>query len=137
VTPGQARERFATARVATLATVDTAGAPHLVPVTFAVDGDTIVSAVDGKPKRDSWLRRHENIRSNPAVSLLVQHWDEDWSRLWWVRAGGTARVTADPSTVEHAVALLRRKYEQYQTVGAGAPLIVVTAHAWRGWSGRE
>jgi PPOX class probable F420-dependent enzyme len=137
VIPAEARERFAAARVATLATVDSSGAPHLVPVTFVVDGDTVWTAVDGKPKRAVWLRRHENVRSHPAVSLLVQHWDEDWSRLWWVRAGGTARVTEDPSTVERAVARLRRKYEQYQTVGVGGPVIEVAVQTWRGWAARE
>jgi PPOX class probable F420-dependent enzyme len=134
VTPEEARERFAAARVAMLATVDPRGSPHLVPVTFVLDGDTVCTAVDGKRKQSTWLRRHENIRSHPAVGLLVQHWDEDWSRLWWVRADGPARVTDDPSTVERVVDLLRRKYEQYQTVGAGGPVIEVTVHAWRGWS---
>jgi PPOX class probable F420-dependent enzyme len=134
--PDEARERFAAARVAMLATVDPAGTPHLVPVTFVVDGNTVCSAVDGKPKRGTWLRRHENIRSHPEVSLLVQHWDEEWSRLWWVRADGLARVTADPSTVERVVDLLRRKYDQYQTVGVGGPVIEVAVRAWRGWSGQ-
>jgi PPOX class probable F420-dependent enzyme len=136
VTPEEARERFVAARVATLATVDASGGPHLVPVTFAVEGDTVWSAVDGKPKRVTRLRRHENIRSRPGVSLLVQHWEEDWSRLWWVRADGLARVSADPTTVEHAVGLLRRKYDQYRTVGAGGPVIEVTVRTWRGWSAR-
>jgi PPOX class probable F420-dependent enzyme len=134
VTPAESRERFAAARVATLATVGSSGAAHLVPVTFAVEGDTVWSAVDGKPKRATWLVRHENIRARPAVSLLVQHWDEDWSRLWWVRADGLARVTADPSIVEHVVGLLRRRYDQYATVGVGGPVIEVAVHTWRGWS---
>jgi PPOX class probable F420-dependent enzyme len=130
----QARERFVAARVATLATVDPSGTPHLVPVTFAVDGDTLWTAVDGKPKRGTWLRRHENVQARPPVSLLAQHWDEDWSRLWWVRADGLARVTTDPSTVEHVVGLLRRRYDQYETVGVGGPVIEVAVHAWRGWA---
>jgi PPOX class probable F420-dependent enzyme len=136
VTPDEARERFAAARVATLATVDASGAPHLVPVTFAVEGDTVWTAVDGKPKRATWLRRHENVQARPQVSLLVQHWDEDWSRLWWVRADGFARVGTDPSIVEHAVDLLRGRYDQYRTVGAGGPVIEVTVRAWHGWAAR-
>jgi len=132
VTPS--RFRFAAARVATLATVDGAGAPHVVPVTFAVDGDTVVSAVDGKPKRSTALRRHRNIRANPRVSLLVQHWDEDWSALWWVRADGLAVVTDTPSAVDRAVALLREKYDQYSTVAVHGPVIEVAVHAWSAWS---
>jgi PPOX class probable F420-dependent enzyme len=129
-----ARLRFAAARVATLATVDGGGAPHVVPVTFAVDGDTIVSAVDGKPKSGTVLRRHRNIRANPRVSLLAQHWDEDWSALWWVRADGLAVVTDTPSAVDRAVTLLREKYEQYTTVDVHAPVIEVTVHTWREWT---
>jgi PPOX class probable F420-dependent enzyme len=129
-----ARLRFAAARVATLATVDGAGAPHLVPVTFAVDGDTVVSAVDAKPKRRVALRRLDNIRADPRVSLLVQHWDEDWSALWWVRADGLATVTDAPSAVDRAVGLLREKYPQYGTVGVHGPVIEVAVHAWREWS---
>ncbi|MFC0530117.1 TIGR03668 family PPOX class F420-dependent oxidoreductase [Phytohabitans kaempferiae] len=129
-----ARIRFAAARVATLATVDGAGAPHLVPVTFVLDGDTIWSAVDAKPKRHTALRRLDNIRANPRVSLLAQHWDEDWSALWWARADGLAMVTEASSAVEHAVALLRAKYTQYQTVDVHGPVIEVAVHAWHGWS---
>lgn len=129
-----AQLRFAGARVATLTTVDGDGAPHAVPVTFAVDGGTIVSAVDGKPKRRTALRRLDNIRANPRVSLLAQHWDEDWSALWWVRADGLAVVTAAPSAVDRAAGLLRAKYEQYRTVALPGPVIEVTVHSWRGWS---
>jgi PPOX class probable F420-dependent enzyme len=126
--------RFAAARVATLATVDSGGAPHAVPVTFAVDGDTVWSAIDAKPKRSRALRRLDNIRANPRVSLLAQHWDEDWTALWWVRADGLAVVTEDPSAVDRAVGLLREKYEQYRTVDVHGPVIEVAVHAWRGWS---
>ncbi|BCB82112.1 TIGR03668 family PPOX class F420-dependent oxidoreductase [Phytohabitans flavus] len=128
------RVRFATARVATLATVDGSGAPHAVPVAFAVDGDTVWSAVDAKPKRRTALRRLDNIRAEPRVSLLAQHWDEDWSALWWVRVDGLAVVTDEPSAVDRAVALLKAKYEQYRTVDVHGPVIQVAVHAWRGWS---
>jgi PPOX class probable F420-dependent enzyme len=133
VTP--ARLRFAAARVATLATVDSGGGPHAVPVTFAVDGDTVWSAVDAKPKRSRALRRLENIRADPRVTLLAQHWDEDWSALWWVRADGLAVVTEEPLAVHRAVALLREKYPQYRTVDVPGPVIEVAVRAWRGWSG--
>jgi PPOX class probable F420-dependent enzyme len=130
----QARRRFARARVATLATVDGSGAPHLVPVTFAVDGDTVWSAVDAKPKRGTELRRHVNIRTQPRVSLLAQHWDEDWSLLWWVRADGLAVVTNEHGTVARAIRLLREKYHQYAEVGVSGPVIEVTVEGWRGWA---
>src|SRR4051794_4921374 len=89
VTP---RERFAAARVARLAT----SGPHIVPICFALDGDTIWSAVDAKPKRTRALRRLENIARDPRVSVLTDHYDDsDWSRLWWARADGTATVHDD------------------------------------------
>jgi PPOX class probable F420-dependent enzyme len=130
----KARECFAASRVATLATVDDSGAPHVVPVTFAVDGATVWSAVDAKPKRSTELRRHTNIRSHPYVSLLVQHWDEDWSQLWWARADGLAVVTDSLSAVHRAVSLLREKYEQYRNVDVHGPVIEIAVRQWRGWS---
>jgi PPOX class probable F420-dependent enzyme len=129
----EARRRFSAARVAVLATADAAGTPHLVPVTFAVAGDTVWTAVDDKPKRNRRLRRHDNIRAQPRVSLLVQHWSEDWSRLWWVRADGLALVTTEPSTVDRVTGLLRQKYPQYQEIPVGGPVIEVAVHTWRGW----
>ena len=90
--PPEARARFAAARVARLATAGPDGRPHLVPMVFAVEADTVYSAVDAKPKATSRLRRLANIAANPAVALLVDHYDDDWSRLWWVRADGSARL---------------------------------------------
>jgi PPOX class probable F420-dependent enzyme len=133
----EARLRFTKARVAMLATADATGVPHLVPITFVVDGATVYSAVDGKPKRGTHLRRHDNIRAQPRVSLLVQHWAEDWSRLWWVRADGLAKVTDDPSTVDRVARLLQRKYDQYDRVGVGGPVIEVDVRSWLGWSGGQ
>lgn len=130
----EARERFAAARVATLATVDGLGAPHQVPVTFVVDGDMVWSAVDAKPKRGTELRRHTNIRAESRVSLLVQHWDEDWSRLWWVRADGLAVVTDAGGVVDRAVGLLRDKYAQYRDVDVHGPIIEVAVQTWRSWT---
>lgn len=136
MTGEQARRRFAAARVAVLATVDSTGAPHLVPVTFAVEGSTVWSAVDGKPKRGGPLRRHANIRADPRVSLLAQHWNEDWSALWWVRADGTGAVVDEPATVARVAGLLRAKYPQYGHVAVGGPVIEVTVRVWRGWAAR-
>ena len=93
MTADEARRRFAAARVARLATADAEGVPHLVPVVFAVDGDTIVVAVDRKPKRTTALKRLANVRANPRVALLADHYaDDDWDALWWVRADGAGTV---------------------------------------------
>ena len=80
------------------------------------------------------LRRLANVAANPRVAALVDHYEGDWSALWWVRADGLAVVTEDPSAVDRAVGLLREKYEQYRTVDVHGPVIEVSVHAWRGWS---
>jgi PPOX class probable F420-dependent enzyme len=134
VTPDEARQRFGQSRVAYLATADSAGAPHLVPITFALAGDVIVSAVDAKPKRGSPLRRIANITVNPRVSVLVDRYDEDWDRLWWVRADGTAQVLEDGAAFDDAVERLRDRYPQYGTVGIIGPMIVIQVDRWSGWS---
>lgn len=128
LTPAQARERFAKARVARLATVDEASHPHLVPVVFALEDDTIVMAIDHKPKARREVRRLANIRANPAVSLLVDHYDDDWTTLWWVRADGEAVVT------ETSVDALVAKYPQYQEIRPEGPMILVRVTRWTGWT---
>jgi PPOX class probable F420-dependent enzyme len=130
----EARERFAAARVARLATADAGGRPHVVPVVFAVDGDRVFTVVDAKPKRTLELRRLRNVAANPRVSLLVDHYDDgDWDALWWVRADGVGRVL-DPSAdaeAARAVALLRARYPQQRAVGA---VLAVDVQRWSGWS---
>jgi PPOX class probable F420-dependent enzyme len=134
VNAAEARARFAAARVARLATADAHGRPHLVPIVFAVQRERIYSAVDAKPKRSTALRRLQNVRVNPEVSLLVDHYDEDWSRLWWARAEGIARVLeADQPEAQRAVALLQERYPQQQAVG---PVLAVDVRRWSGWSAR-
>ncbi len=132
--PTEARRRFSGARVAMLATLDPSGRPHQVPVTFVVDGGSVWTAVDEKPKDSARLRRLANIRADPRVSLLVQHWDEDWTRLWWVRADGAATVGDSQAAVQRVAGLLRRKYPQYEDVGIPGPVIEVVVEAWRGWT---
>jgi PPOX class probable F420-dependent enzyme len=129
------RRRFEAARVARLATVRDDGRPHLVPVCFAVDGDVIVSVVDDKPKRRAELQRLDNVRAKPAVSLLVdQYDDDDWTQLWWVRADGFASVLEAGSEHARAVDLLVAKYVQYQQRRPAGAALVVAVEAWRGWS---
>ena len=129
-----ARRRFSAARVAHLATIDgaaPAGRPHVVPIVFVVAGQTVYSAVDAKPKRHLALQRLANVASNPAVSVLVDHYDDDdWTALWWVRADGIGRILApaDPEAVQ-AVDLLMGRYP-----GSTAPSDH-PARSWRWTSG--
>ena len=118
------------ARVARLATVGADGRPHVVPICFALDGDTLYTAVDEKPKSTRALRRLTNIESNPCVEVVIDHWDENWSRLWWVRLSGRARV------VEHdarALGLLVAKYEQYRERPPEGPFVLVTIQRRSEW----
>ena len=138
MTAAEARERFAAARVARLATADAGGRPHVVPVVFAVDGDRVYSVVDAKPKRTLALRRLRNVAENPRVALLVDHYQESWSALWWVRAEGMGRVLDPASEVEaerdeavRAVALLRERYPQQRAVGM---VLAVDVQRWSGWT---
>ena len=137
LTAAEARRRFAAARVARLATADRTGRPHVVPIVFAFDGDTVYSAVDHKPKRTTALRRLANVAENPAVALLVDHYDDaDWSRLWWVRGDGTARVVPPGSTeAGRAVALLQHRYEPYADRPPTGPCLAVDVSRWSGWIG--
>lgn len=128
------RRRFSAARVARLATADAAGRPHLVPIVFALAGDTVYSVVDAKPKRGGELRRLRNVRENPAVALLADHYEEDWEALWWVRADGRGRVLA-PQELEarRAGELLGERYPQQRATG---PVLAVDVERWSGWSVR-
>ena len=134
MTPDEARQRFAKSRVAHLATADAAGVPHLVPITFAVAGDLIVTAIDAKPKRGGALRRIANVTVNPRVSVLAARYDEDWARLWWVRADGAARIVEDGAEFEDSVARLRERYPQYRTVRIIGPVIMIEVVRWSGWT---
>ena len=137
MTSAEARRRFAAARVARLATADASGIPHIVPIVFAVAADTIYSAVDDKPKATPRLRRLSNVRANPAVALLVDRYDDDWRRLWWARADGTGRVLerGDAEAVG-AIALLRERYRDYETLPPRGPVLAVDVHRWSGWAAR-
>lgn len=131
LTAAQARERFAAARVARLATVSAAGVPHLVPVTFAVLGDRVVFAVDHKPKSTTRLRRLDNIRARPDVCLLADVYDDDWEQLWWARADGTATVRDEDA---EAVDALAARYPPYAETRPAGPVVSVAVTAWTGWA---
>jgi PPOX class probable F420-dependent enzyme len=184
MTNQSARERFATGRVARLATVNRGGAPHVVPVTFvvvSVDGaeldgaeldrveldraeldraeldraeldraeldraeldpaaddssagrDAIVFAVDHKPKSTTALRRLDNIAAQPRVAFLVDDYDEQWERLWWVRADAAARIVSGTRR-ERVLAELVAKYEQYADRVPAGPVVEALVTRWSGW----
>lgn len=130
------RRRFASADVARLATVRPGGSPHLVPIVFALVGDVVYTAVDDKPKRTQKLQRLANLRQEPRCALLVDHYEDDWSQLWWVRAEGVAAVVAAPAATHPGRVALAQRYGQYQRQPPPGPLVAVTVTRWSGWSSR-
>ena len=129
------RARLEGARVARLGTEWDERGPHLVPICFALDGDALVSAVDGKPKRSRDLRRLRNVRAHPVATVLADHYDEDWGALWWVRVRGPARVLdAGGGEEARALALLAAKYPQYRAAPPPGPVLQVVLAEWRGWA---
>jgi len=130
------RNRFAAATVAHLATADSEGRPHVVPVVFALDGDTIYFAVDQKPKQTRELKRLRNIATNPSVAVLVDHYEEDWNALWWVRAEGSARVLDPGPESERAIELLVQRHAQYRAQPPPGPAVAIAVHRWSAWSAR-
>jgi PPOX class probable F420-dependent enzyme len=134
VQTAEARTRFAGSPVARLATVRPDGGPHLVPVVFALVDDVVYSAVDAKPKRSPHLQRLANLRAEPRCALLVDHYDDDWSRLWWVRADGRAVVVDEPPAAHPGLVALAGRHAQYRTQPPLGPLLVVTVDRWTGWS---
>lgn len=117
--PAYAAELLYQSRIARLGTADRAGQPLVVPVCYVYDGRACFSAIDAKPKRvaDRRLRRLRNIAENPRVSLTVDRYDEDWSRLCWVIVEGRADVLTEGAERADAVDLLVSKYAQYRAMG--------------------
>jgi PPOX class probable F420-dependent enzyme len=124
---------FAESPVAMLATSGPDGAPHIVPVVFAVHGDMVYTAVDAKRKSTKRLRRLANIEANPKVSLLVDHYENDWAALWWVRADGVAAIHYSGDEMATGYSLLRRKYLQYQRIALDGPVVTVEVRRWSSW----
>jgi PPOX class probable F420-dependent enzyme len=130
----EARRRLAGARVARLGTVSASGQPHVVPFTFAVDGDRIYTAVDRKPKTTGNLKRLRNIAANPLVTVLADHYSDDWSQLWWARADGRAAILSDPEQMAAPIAVLSARYPQYREARPDGPVIAIDVHRWTAWS---
>lgn len=132
----EARRRLAAAPVGRLATADAGGVPHVVPAVFALGADDrIYIAVDAKPKRSTDLKRLRNIDANPRVAFLVDHYSDDWARLWWVRADGTARVLTDPDGMRRPIDLLVERYAPYREARPRGPVIEIAIDRLSGWSG--
>jgi PPOX class probable F420-dependent enzyme len=128
-----ARIRVAGAPVGRLATVTTEGRPHIVPCCFVLQGEWIYTAVDAKPKSTMALRRLANIAAHAEAAVLVDHYDEDWADLWWVRVDGQAQVWESGRRREEALELLAAKYHQYRTTTPPGPVIAVALSRWRWW----
>ena len=126
-------EMFSAAPAAALATINTDGTPHLVPVVFAVHRETVYTAVDAKRKSTQRLRRLANIEADPRVCLIVDHYADDWTQLWWVRADGDAAVHHSGDEMAAGYALLRQKYPQYQRIALDGPVITVAVRRWSSW----
>jgi PPOX class probable F420-dependent enzyme len=125
--------QFAAAPLAILATAASNGQPHVVPVVFAVSHDLLYTAVDAKRKSTHRLRRLANIAENPRVSVLVEHYSDDWSQLWWVRADGVAALHDSGDQMAIGYSLLRSKYPQYDRVALDGPVLSITITQWRSW----
>jgi len=102
-----------------------------VPIVFAVKAETIYTAIDDKPKSTTHLRRLDDIAANPNVSVLADHYEDDWTQLWWVRADGLAHVVSDQ---QGALDQLAAKYDQYTAQRPPGPVIAIDVQTWTGWS---
>jgi PPOX class probable F420-dependent enzyme len=134
VTDDEARRRVSEARVGRLASIDAQGRPHVVPICFALVGEQVVSVVDHKQKRTLDLRRLDNVRRNPAVQLVIDHYDDDWSMLWWVRVSGEARVIEGGAARDDAIDVLTEKYSQYRErrpPGSVLVIDIVEVSSWQ------
>ncbi|MEU8797685.1 TIGR03668 family PPOX class F420-dependent oxidoreductase [Spirillospora sp. NPDC048819] len=134
LSPDDARHLLTTVPVARLATVGEDSRPHLVPVTFAVHRGTVYTAVDHKPKSTRDLRRLADIRANPHVALLADHYEDDWTRLWWVRVDGHANIVREPERMAEPVRLLAGRYAQYRDRPPEGPVIAIVIENWTGWA---
>ena len=131
--PAEARALFASAPVARLATVRPDGSPHIVPICFAFSGETIYTAVDHKPKASAALARLRHIAAEPRVALLADRYEDDWSRLWWVRVDGDASIADSRQELEAASAALAAAYPQYADRPPQGPVIAVRPRRFSGW----
>jgi PPOX class probable F420-dependent enzyme len=127
------RQRLGEVEVACLATITKRGRPHVVPCCFVLVGNVVYTAVDAKPKSTTSLRRIENITTHPEATLLVHHYDHDWSRLWWIRLDGSGRIVPGSDERDLAIEHLTAKYPQYRHMPISGRVIGIDVHTWRSW----
>jgi PPOX class probable F420-dependent enzyme len=137
LTEAEARSRFATVPVVHLGTADAEGRPHVVVVTFAVDGDMVYTAVDQKPKSGTALKRLRNVAENPGVTVLADRYSDDWDTLWWVRADGRAAILTDQRQMATPLRLLADRYWQYRQAPPTGPVLAMTVQRWSGWAAAQ
>lgn len=132
ITPEMGWQRLRGARHGVLGTLHPGRGPDLVPVVFAVDGDSrIFVPVDRvKAKRTARLRRLANIDHDPRCSLLVEHWSDDWTELWWVRASGTGRVIDTAGAWHQLLAVRYPQYRDPDTLNGGIEIDVESVTGW-------
>ena len=128
-----ARQRLTDTRVGHLATVTADFRPHIVPCCLVLTASTLYSAVDAKPKTTHALRRLQNVQANPASSVIVDHYDEDWMTLWWIRVDGYGRVIESGDERDRAIDLLVEKYEQYRATPPPGPVLALDIEHWHTW----
>ena len=141
VTRAEALSRVRLARVGRMATITHEGRPHVVPFVFVLMGEDpdlhAYWVVDRKPKRSRFLRRVENVKANAAVEFVVDGYDEDWDRLWWVRVSGTGRVVRSRTERAKAMAALRAKYPQYAATPQPGPVVGIDIERISGWEAQR
>jgi PPOX class probable F420-dependent enzyme len=121
-------------RVARLASADAAGSPHVVPICYALIGDTVYFTIDAKPKKGTKLKRLANLRTNPRAALVVDRYDEDWSRLGWVMLRGAAEILDSGPEHDEAQAALRQRYPQLAAMDIAAlPVVAVRIDRVASW----
>jgi PPOX class probable F420-dependent enzyme len=136
----EAWARVRSARVGRMATVTSQGRPHVVPFVFVLAGQgstrIVYWTVDHKPKRSRDLKRIRNIEANTAVEFVVDGYDEDWDRLWWVRCSGIARVVVSQDERGSALRALEEKYPQYANDPRDGPVVAIEIESIDGWEGK-
>lgn len=130
----EVRDRLASKPTGHLATVTPEHHPHVVVVTYAVVDNTIVTAIDHKPKSTRKLKRLSNLENDPRASFLVDHYDDDWERLWWIRVDGPASIHHDGTTAEQAIDALQDRYVQYRHRPPEGPVIALSIEAINWWA---
>jgi PPOX class probable F420-dependent enzyme len=137
IDPPEMPRRLREGRVARLGTVGPDGRPHLVPCVFVLETETIYTPIDHKPKRTRRLQRLKNIEANPAATVLVDHYSEEWDKCWWVSTQGRARILEGDDEFERARRLLMARYHQYTDPAQIHPIIAIDIDKWVGWQGKD